>query len=77
MPAGMCWAPSPRDFDSGALTDRLARWLCGQEGKTWPAAPELYRDYQARQYDLLAEGLRNAMDMEQIYRILKEGGGGK
>ena len=41
------------------------------------AAPELYRDYQARQYDLLAEGLRNAMDMEQIYRILKEGGGGK
>ena len=65
-------------FDSGALTDRLARWLCGRKGiDPGSAAPELYRDYQARQYDLLAEGLRNAIDMEQIYRILKEGGGGK
>ena len=31
------------------------------------------RAYKNRQYDLLADALRNALDMEKVYRILDEG----
>ena len=32
-----------------------------------------YAEYKETQYDLLAAGLREALDMNQIYRILEEG----
>ena len=32
-----------------------------------------YAEYKETQYDLLAAGLREALDMDQIYRILEEG----
>lgn len=34
---------------------------------------EDWEDYTQRQYDLLADGVRQSMDMEKIYRILEEG----
>ncbi len=32
-----------------------------------------YRAYRERQYDKLAEGLRESLDMELVYRVIKEG----
>ncbi len=58
-------------FDSGDLTDKLVRWLCQRKGiSPQLAAPKSHRDYQEEQFDLLADGVRKALDMEAIYRIL-------
>ncbi|WP_295580591.1 cobyric acid synthase [uncultured Oscillibacter sp.] len=59
-------------FDSGELTDGLARWLCARKGlDSGDAAPLSHRAYKERQYDLLARGLRQALDMEAVRRILE------
>ena len=59
-------------FDSGELTTKLAEWLCQRKGIALEdTAPLSHREYQERQYDLLAEGVRNALDMRAIYRILE------
>lgn len=58
-------------FDSGALTEKLVRWLCERKGlDVEVAAPESHWAYQERQYDLLADGLRHALDMDGVYRLL-------
>ena len=68
-------------FDTGELTDRLAEYLaerkgmtsdeirraCGSEG-TDPAQDK--KAYMEKQYDLLAEQVRAALDMDTVYRIL-------
>ena len=58
-------------FDSGALTEKLAEYLCRRKG----VEPEFektvsHREYQEEQLDLLAQGVREALDMEAVYRIL-------
>ncbi len=59
-------------FDTGAVTDKLAAWLCGRKGVAADAAPtEDRRSYRERQYDLLADGVRAALDMEAVYRVLE------
>ena len=59
-------------FDSGELTDKLARWLCQRKGIDMELGlSESHQAYQERQYDLLAEGLRKSLDMDAVYRILK------
>ncbi len=32
-----------------------------------------YAAYKEKQYDLLADGVRNNLDMKMIYKILEEG----
>ena len=32
-----------------------------------------YRAYREKQFDLLAGGLRKCLDMDEIYRILRQG----
>ena len=60
-------------FDSGQLTEKLADWLCGRKGiQAAHAAPESWHQHKERQYDILAEGLRKALDMAAIRRILEE-----
>ena len=68
-------------FDTGELTDRLALYLaerkgmtseeirrmCGSEGMD-PAVGK--KAYMEQQYDLLAEQVRAALDMDAVYRIL-------
>ncbi len=68
-------------FDTGELTDRLALYLaerkgmtpeeiqraCGSEGMD-PAQDK--KAYMEQQYDLLAEQVRTALDMDAVYRIL-------
>ena len=39
-------------------------------GLSGDAAAVDWADYQQQQYDKLADGLRSALDMERIYRIL-------
>jgi len=60
-------------FDTGAVTERLADWLLERKGLE-PAhcRPQAHRDYQEEQFDLLAETVRNSLDMEAIYRIMEE-----
>ena len=62
-------------FDSGELVEKLASWLCARKGLTAEAAaPESRTAYKERQYDALAAGLRAALDMERLHRILEEQG---
>ena len=62
-------------FDSGELVEKLASWLCARKGLTAEtAAPEPRTAYKERQYDALAAGLRAALDMERLHRILEEQG---
>ena len=59
-------------FDSGAVTDALAALLCERKGIAAAASTEDARAYRERQYDLLADGVRAALDMEAVYRIMEE-----
>lgn len=61
-------------FDSGELTEKLADWLCARKGlpPAGQAEPVSWRRHKEQQYDLLAEGLRKALDMAAIRRILEE-----
>ena len=74
-------------FDTGALGDRLAAYLCARKGISCTdsvrgAASALYTtatletqtEYRARQYDLLADGVRAALDMDRIRKIIEEWG---
>ena len=62
-------------FDSGELVEKLASWLCARKGLTAEAAaPESRAAYKERQYDALAAGLRAALDMKMLHRILEEQG---
>ena len=58
-------------FDSGAVTEKLAALLCERKGVETDAAPVDWRTYKERQYDLLADDVRAALDMEAIRRILE------
>ena len=58
-------------FDTGRLTEALVAWLLERKGL--PAetmAAESHAAYQERQFDLLADEVRKALDMEAVYRIL-------
>ena len=59
-------------FDSGALTGKLVELLCRRKGLQLELArPLSHAAYQRQQFDLLAEGVRQALDMEKIYRIME------
>ncbi len=60
-------------FDSGEAVDKLADFLCARKGiQNGAPAAEPRRTYRERQYDLLAQGVRAALDMDAIYRIMEE-----
>lgn len=61
-------------FDSGELTEKLADWLCARKGlpPAGQAKPVSWRRHKEQQYDLLAEGLREALDLAALRRILEE-----
>ena len=58
-------------FDTGLLTEALASWLCRRKG-TAPesAAPMDYESFRESQLDLLAETVRENLDMQAIYRAV-------
>ena len=55
-------------FDSGELTERLAELLCLRKGIAMEsAAPITMQAYREQQFDLLADGVRHALDMPAVY----------
>jgi len=55
-------------FDSGELTEQLAAYLCRRKGiAPETAAPLAMADYRTQQLDLLADGVRSALDMDAVY----------
>ena len=60
-------------FDQGDFARAFVDCLLKAKGLESGGAVEDWEVYKARQYDILADGVRAALDMEQIYRILEEG----
>ena len=58
-------------FDSGELTQALVKLLCARKGispkETRPAS---MAEYRQTQFDLLADGVRKALDMGAVYRAM-------
>ena len=60
-------------FDSGEALEKLANWLCERKGiQKESAAAQPRQTYRERQYDLLAAGVREALDMDAVYRIMED-----
>ena len=58
-------------FDSGELTEKLAALLCRRKGLApETAAPLTMQTYREQQFDLLADGVRRALDMSAIYAAM-------
>ena len=58
-------------FDSGELTEQLAAYLCRRKGiAPETAAPLAMDDYRTQQLDLLADGVRSALDMDAVYAAM-------
>ncbi len=61
-------------FDSNEVLQALADTLLARKGLERSCNDHVnLKEYKEKQYDLLADALRKALDMEQIYRILEEG----
>lgn len=59
-------------FDTGTLTERLAAELCRKKGIDYEtAAPVSHHAYVQRQYDILADGVRKALDMGKVYEMME------
>lgn len=64
-------------FDSGELTTVLADWLLERKGlEKTEVTLESHQDDQDRQIDILADAVRQSLDMDAIYRIMEEYGNG-
>lgn len=60
-------------FDTGELTAALADWLCQRKGiNPEKIAPLSHKAYQNQQFDLLADAVRSALDMQAVYRMMEE-----
>ena len=60
-------------FDTGEMTEALARYMCKLKGIDYTsAAPVTRREHLERQYDILADTVRSALDMDAVYRMMEE-----
>ena len=59
-------------FDSGELTGKLAEFLCARKGIE-PKRTSLLsmEDYRQKQFDLLADGVRHALNLDAIYQVMR------
>lgn len=61
-------------FDHPQMAQGILRSLCRKKGiDPDEIAAVDFAQYKETQYDLLAKGVRESLDMEKIYRILEEG----
>ena len=61
-------------FDSVQMQKALIELLCQRKGLSGETVSWIdEKVYKEQQYDKLAEGLRESMDMARIYQILEEG----
>ena len=58
-------------FDTGELTEKLVQLLCSRKGISPADAPLLsMQEYRQQQFDLLADGVRAALDMDAVYAAM-------
>jgi len=58
-------------FDAPGISDEIIKSLCSIKGIEMPETGSFdLAQYKERQYDILADAVRESLDMEQIYRIL-------
>ena len=58
-------------FDTGTLTEALAGWLCRRKGiDPSDAALIPMEQYRQQQFDLLADGVRGALDLDAVYAAM-------
>ena len=58
-------------FDTGELTEKLVQLLCSRKGISPADAPLLsMQEYRQQQFDLLADGVRRALDMDALYAAM-------
>ena len=58
-------------FDTGTLTEALAGWLCRRKGiDPSDAALIPMEEYRRQQFDILANGVRGALDMDAVYAAM-------
>lgn len=60
-------------FDSAACREAVLSSLCEKKGVSLKTEAFDLKAYKESQYDLLAKGIRESLDMKLIYRILEEG----
>jgi adenosylcobyric acid synthase len=60
-------------FDKAGFTQRFVNCILKSKGLDEDSGALDWAQYKQAQYDILAEGVRNALDMSFIYRILEEG----
>ena len=60
-------------FDKGEFAQRFVNCLLKAKGLSEAEAVEDWASYKERQYDILADACRAALDMDKIYEILEEG----
>ena len=61
-------------FDEDGIADAVVKALYDKRGLSYENSTRFdIRAYREAQYDLLADTVRQAMDMELVYRILEEG----
>ncbi len=59
-------------FDTGEATEHLAHFLCLRKGIPAETAKAVsHEQFQETQFKLLANGVRSALDMDRIYRIME------
>ena len=58
-------------FDAPGIADGILKALCEKKGVDFAALKQFNgKEYKERQYDLLADAVRQGLDMDYIYRIL-------
>ncbi len=61
-------------FDEEDFREAFVEFLCRRKGIDFGKVRTItYREYRQKQYDILAAILRESLDMDAIYKILKEG----
>ena len=71
--ANLLGSPIMLDWIFGTLATLLAALLCARKGlRPEAAAAVSHAVYQQQQFDLLSEGVRQALDMGEIYRMMEE-----
>ncbi len=60
-------------FDNADLCGRLVRALFERKGLEYSGKPLSRTEYKERQYDLLAEAVRESLNLSLIYKIIEEG----
>ena len=63
-------------FDNFPWTEKLLNALRRRRGlpEKKGSLPQTYRDYKEQEYDTLAAVVRENLDMDQVYRIIRQGG---